>query len=257
MMQPFFRWVGSKRRIAPRIVKLLPKRGRYIEPFCGSAAIFFALEPDEALLSDTNEDLVTCLRCVRSNWKEVEERTNAMILRGADASMFWAVKRRVPDEAYARAARFLYLQATSFNGIWRENQAAEYNVPCGHRQNIQPYALREHALTMRAARVVRDDAVNIVREAGRGDRVYLDPPYADTFDGYTPNGWTPLHLAELIDAALDARDRGATLVASDSDTPLVRSLYKRARKIHIFEHAQTVAASADAREPRRELLVLV
>lgn len=267
---PLFRWVGSKRRIAQRIVDVIGSvRGRYHEPFCGSAAVFLALRPKLATLSDLNAELINFWQVVKGNnrdqWdggKEPRRRlihtTQHLVKFGTDASCYAMVRAATHQDPIRRAARFWYLQATSFNGLWRENAGGIFNVPYGFRLNIEPpdyYDFDAANEALARTRVVHQDAMTAMADADRGDLVYLDPPYAETFADYVSSDWTPLHLAEMIDLAFTLKRRGVRIVASDNDTKLTRALYRSARCMHRFKHPQSVAASARARTPRSELLV--
>lgn len=257
-LNTLFRWVGSKRRIAPRIAALIGEvRGRYHEPFCGSAAVFFEALPARASLSDLNGELINALQCLRDRALWTNESANDLLNLIHTAEDYRAVRSIVGGSPMFRAARFFALQATSFQGLWRTNTQGIHNVPprddLGQRYELQPFVFAGSWLGGDVNIECRD-ALTAMADARGGDVVYLDPPYADTFSDYVER-WTPLHLAELIDCAFTLRRRGIRVIASDSDTPLVRALYKRARKIHSFTHPQSMAASAKARTPRRELLV--
>lgn len=176
----FLRWAGSKRKLLPRLLDSLPEHfDRYVEPFAGSACLFFALRPSQAVLGDINKELVNTYVEVRDRVEEVIERLTHLC-RGENH--YYRMRAVNPDSLPGpdRAARFIYLNRLCFNGLYRTNLQGQFNVPYGgERSGRIPSAqfLRECALALCGTSLMAssfEETLSIVR---KGDFVYLDPPY--------------------------------------------------------------------------------
>lgn len=231
----FLKWAGGKTRSAAVIGALAPPTGftRYIEPFCGSSAVFFALAPSRAVLSDANEDLVICLQQVRDRPEAVMVELDGMRNTRRE---FERVRRLDPAalRPLQRAARLIYLNKTAFRGLWRVNRHGQFNTPYGEYR--RPYYNRKTMLSaskaLRAAEIEHCDFAEVLCEAQPGDWVYLDPPYVPDrkwgdFKRYT-SAQFGTHDQERLASALDDLDRrGVRWLLTNSDTPLIRQLFRR------------------------------
>jgi DNA adenine methylase len=202
---PFLRWAGSKRRLLPVLQTFWSKRHkRYIEPFAGSACLFFAIKPPKAILGDLNPELI-------ATYIEVKYRLDGVLselrkLTPADAMEY--TRLRALDTSRmspaARAARFVYLNRFCFNGIYRTNLRGQFNVPfsgvgCGA---MPPDGLfKKCSGRLRRARFVRGDFERVLRHAVKGDFVYMDPPYAirarRIFNEYDPSTFSHKDINRL------------------------------------------------------------
>ena len=220
--RPFLRWAGSKAKLLPKLAMYWTnEHQRYIEPFVGSAALYFRLNPKRAILSDINQELVHCYRAVRSDAEGVHlelrklKKTKTTYLR---------IRDQVPDELpkLSRAARFLYLNRYCFNGLYRTNLAGKFNVPyapngAGELPSME--RLAAVAENLQKARILNWDFERVIREHVRqGDFVYLDPPYAvenrRVFRQYGPQVFGTSDLRRLADCLHLVHDRGASFVLS-------------------------------------------
>jgi DNA adenine methylase len=178
--RPFLRWAGSKRKQLSRLVSFwLTNHKRYVEPFAGSASLFFELAPEVAVLGDINRELIETYRVVRDHPARLFKRLHRI---GRDPSTYRRWRRLRPGslDPQTRALRFLYLNRNCFNGIYRTNLKGEFNVPMGTR--VGKYFSREEllicsALLQKATLIAGDFALTLERVKA-GDFVYLDPPYA-------------------------------------------------------------------------------
>ncbi len=175
----FIRWAGGKSWLVPTIQELLIdlKFNNYHEPFMGGASVFFAIqEPAMSYLSDTNEELINTFKCVRDNPKRVIEYLSQF---SNDEDSYYKIRASEPRGKYQKAARFLYLNAYSFNGLYRVNKQGKYNVPYGFRKNFSIDYDRMLCVSEKLKRTVliaqdfEEARINIKR----GDLVFLDPPY--------------------------------------------------------------------------------
>jgi len=232
---PFLKWAGGKTSLLPELVKHVPGLPRrYHEPFLGGGALFFAVAPRRAVLSDANGELIHCWRQVRD---DVHAVLDALAAHVYDRTRFEAVRALNPSRLPPadRAARFIYLNKTCFNGLWRVNRAGRFNVPFGRYKNP---TFHDPGLLLRASRALRGVQIHrapfeiALQRAAPGDFVYLDPPYdpvsqTASFTTYTRNafGWEDQERLAAECASLD--ERGVRFLLSNSATPRIRALYKR------------------------------
>lgn len=220
---PFLRWAGSKRKLLPRLMPIWERSAanRYIEPFVGSGAFFFAAAPEDAVLADTNRELIGTYRTVR---RDPETVADTLARFPQDRSTFLRLRRERPDrlDPVTRAARFIFLNRLCFNGLYRTNQRGEFNVPFApvkagqvpDRTHLRAAASRLKKATLQAG----DFETVINRVVQPGDFVYLDPPYAVAnrriFRQYsaTTFGFDDLHRLAALLHCIDAL--GATFVLS-------------------------------------------
>lgn len=177
---PFLRWAGGKRWLVPQILELVGETSinRYHEPFLGGASVFFGLAPKgEVSLSDLNGELMSVYEQVRDSPDEVAH------LLGQYANTpeeYYFARASTPADAAASAARFIYLNHTSFNGIYRVNLKGEYNVPYGNRKhtNIPDLEwLRRASVRLEKAKLRAQSFETALESVTEGDLVFLDPPY--------------------------------------------------------------------------------
>ena len=228
----FLKWAGGKTRYARTLVSIAPKfEGAYREPFVGSGAVFFELEVKQAVLGDANEELIICFR-------EVADRPNDIMdmldKQPNTREHFEHVRNQVPAELsdLERAVRVIYLNKTSFRGLWRVNRHGRYNTPYGAYD--RPYYNRETLLrasrALRGTELVTGDFEAQLDAAQAGDWVFLDPPYVPLggwadFKRYTANQFGSADHERLCEAMLRANSRGVYLMHTNSDTEFVRELF--------------------------------
>jgi len=262
---PIIKYVGGKTKLLPELVKRAPKKfGRYYEPFCGGAALFFHLAPGRAVLSDTNVDLIQLYATI-SNDVEGVIRQLRRLARDHDEGHYYATRDRwnkAKMSGTARAATFIYLNKTCFNGLWRVNAAGEFNVPMGRYENptiCNPDALRAAATALASTEVCLVDYREAVADAERGDFVYCDPPYApasatSNFTSYTAGGFSADNQRELAELARTLVDRGVHVMLSNSDTPFTRKLY-RGFTISRVTCGRSINSNAEKRGAVNELII--
>lgn len=256
---PFLKWAGGKRTIVPEIVKHLPAQfGTYYEPFLGGGAVFFSLDCriTKAHLSDVNLELMLAYKMVQ---KEPDKLIAA--LKEHDASHGKRHYKRVRDKQHDEqdpvllAARFIYLNRTCYNGLYRVNKSGRFNVPMGNykkplicdEDNLKAVSEVLQGVTLRGQPFGEIDPQN-------GDLVYCDPPYDGTFTDYTGAGFDDADQRELRDACAEWRDAGASVIVSNSDTPLIRSLYD-GWTLHPIKAQRNINCKAGERGKETELLI--
>jgi DNA adenine methylase len=221
---PFLRWAGSKRQLVPVLSRFWHSSfNRYVEPFAGSATLFFSLRPRKALLGDSNPELI-------SAFVEVKYRAGKVldILRGMPNNRRTYLRVRAQDpqnlKGPARAARFVYLNRFCFNGLYRTNARGYFNVPYGGLKSgylPSESAFRRCAAAMRATRFVCGDFAETLKLTKRGDFVYMDPPYSvkgrRVFNEYGPRSFSVDDFKRLRFWMERLSSRGVGFVVSYAD----------------------------------------
>jgi DNA adenine methylase len=259
---PFLKWAGGKTALLPELLKHVPPRlRRYHEPFVGGGALFFATAPRRAVLSDSNGELIHCWQQVRD---DVYGVLDALVDHVYERGHFERVRALDPLRLSpaARAARFIYLNKTCFNGLWRVNRAGRFNVPFGRYRNP---AFHDPALLLRASRALRGVEILgasfevALQRTSPGDFVYLDPPYdpvseTASFTSYTPDafGWEDQKRLAAACTALDRR--GIRFLLSNSATPRIQKLY-RGFEHRVVRAPRHISCKGDGRGRVDELLV--
>lgn len=253
-MKSIVRWAGSKRPLLPELRRRVPDEFRtYIEPFAGSACLFFDLQPDRAILSDLNAELMTAYRCVKKDSPLVVDAFRRL-RRGKRA--YYATRRASPHSLgeTERAARFLYLNRFCFNGLYRTNAAGTFNVPYG--PPTKPLTRFEDDVlaagqVLASADLLDGDFAHAVDLTERGDFVYLDPPYVlderRVFSEYLPGSFTTTDLERLASALQTIETRGATFLLSYVDSPEARSLVKGWKHVRVWTRRNIAGFSAHRR----------
>ena len=263
--QPFVKWAGGKRRLARLITQAMPVRfGDYFEPFVGGGSVFFALSDTGRLdgkgvtLSDLNAELMAAYLALRADPRQVI-RLLAEHKRRHCKGYFYHVRGSgvVAGKGVMarRAARFIYLNKTCFNGLYRVNRSGQFNAPLGGYVRPSIFdAGNLRAVSMRLAGV--DLRVRSFEKTApaRGDVVYCDPPYDGCFVGYTPAGFGDDEQRLLAHKATEWWRGGAHVVVSNADTALIREIYAGWEFREVAGNRQ-IAASADARGVKKELLI--
>jgi DNA adenine methylase len=240
---PIVKWVGGKSRLLGQLLPLLPKGAelmRHVEPFFGGGAMFFARNPQRALLCDVNPALINVYESVRDAVEDViaELERLARDHEDDDSRAYYRVRERYNRSrsltCTQRAAAFVYLNKTCFNGLHRVNRRGEFNVPAGRYKNpriLDAGLLRSASHVLARAELRLGSFEHLLSSARPGDFVYFDPPYEPvsttaSFTAYAQDGFRREDQMRLRDvfAALDKR--GCKLMLSNSDVPFVRDLYK-------------------------------
>ena len=235
--RPFVKWAGGKQQLLTQLVKLVPKTyQRYWEPFVGGGALFFRLSPEKATLVDANADLINAYKVVQS---DVVELIAELEKYRYDEATFYQIRdwdrhsdflNRSPVE---RAARFLYLNRTCFNGLYRVNSKGEFNVPFGRYTNptiVNRDNLLQCSKVLKDTEIYTGDFDSSEKKVERGDFVYFDPPYVpltntSSFTSYTTDGFTIDMQTALRDLCVRLDERGVHWIVSNSSSFIIRELY--------------------------------
>ena len=225
MAKPILRWAGSKRQIVHVLAEYWPEdAARYVEPFAGSARLFFELEPHSSLLGDINSGLMEVYQVIRDRPQELHHALSYWVNHEDE---YYRVRAMTPTSlpAITRVARFVYLNRFCFNGLYRTNRSGDFNVPYGgHKSGSLPSLadLEAASYLLDKAELRSADFAVVLEELRTGDFVYLDPPYTvrsrRVFREYDPASFGPSDLCRMR-VALEEIDRiGATFVLSYADS---------------------------------------
>lgn len=234
---------------------------RYVEPFAGSAALFFSLKPRSAVLGDLNSDLIGTYEAIRSWPTAVTELLEGMPEN--DKDYYYDLRRLDPSElgVVERAARFIYLNRYCFNGLYRTNKQGQFNVPfSGRRNGSLPGAeiIADAADRLRAAELVAGDFVTTLNRAREGDFVYLDPPYWNSqqrvFREYDSKVFGKESIEQLVEAMCALEKKRIRYMLSYGDSPEGAWL-GRGRLISRIEVRRNIAGFTDSRRSSVELLI--
>jgi len=235
---PLLRWAGGKRQLLSRLIEFVPpdlSDGTYREPFLGAGCLFFALQPRKAVLSDANAHLISCYEHVRDDWAAV---SRCLRLHAGRTSEDHYYKTRTlynkSQHSASQAARFIYLNKTCFNGIFRVNMKGQFNVPYGWKE---PPALPDAEVLERASNALKHAVLvsqgfdEALQGAQRDDFVYLDPPYPPLngtayFTHYTMSRFTQSDQDRLSSVVRNLDRVGCRVLMTSADIPLIRRLYK-------------------------------
>lgn len=259
---PFIKWAGGKRALLPALAPYLPDRiGTYWEPFVGGGAVFFTIADriDRAILADTNEELVIAYQVVRDQVDDLIDALNAHARRHAEDGYYLDVRSQEPTESVPIAARFVYLNKTCYNGLYRVNKSGRFNVPKGRHSS--PTICNEAGLRAASAVLAKADIrigdFERVTQPRPGDFIYCDPPYDACFTQYQAAGFTGEDQARLAQAVGRWIAQGADVVASNADTIQIRSLYSRVRgcTINAVQAPRRISAKAAKRDDAAEVII--
>ncbi len=260
---PFLKWAGGKRWLVQCHRELFAVRyRRYIEPFAGSAAVFYYLQPSRAILSDTNRDLIETYRSVRDDWRSVYLALEQHRERHSKHH-YYRVRGHVPEDPAARAARFIYLNRTCWNGLYRVNRQGRFNVPVGSKTAVFLPTDDFEAVSdaLRSAEVLCSDFEPVVNMSGKGDLVFVDPPYTvchanNGFIKYNENLFSWQDQVRLARAAIRAARRGAMVLVTNAFHRTVADLYREYFVYRKLRRYSRMAASTEARKPCHELIAI-
>ncbi len=266
LQKPFLRWAGGKRWLAARLRPILAERlktGTYFEPFLGSGAMFFALEPDRAVLSDINPELIITFTEIARNAEAIRSKLQTL---KSTKEEFYRIRRTRPRLPMNKAVRLIYLNRNCWGGLYRENKRGLFNVPFGggdrnHLSLVNSEELIEagKALRRRRVRISEADFEKILLQARSGDIVYCDPTYSlvtrDHFDRYGGVIFDWHDQERLAKASLSAFRRGALVLVSNVSSAAIFTLYRGAR-ILLTKRRKGLGTNGNA-TARNEYLVIL
>jgi DNA adenine methylase len=261
-LKPFLKWAGGKRWLFDSGQFSFPAYpGRYIEPFLGGGAAFFSTRPSNAILSDANMRLIELYSAIRDELADFEQFLRAHA-SAHSKEYYYEMRDRVFNTRPARAAQFLYLNRTCWNGLYRENLKGKFNVPIGTKQTVifEADNFAEWSDALRDTRIECRDFEDAIDEARSGDFVFVDPPYTvrhnmNGFVKYNQNIFAWDDQVRLRDALKRASARGAMFALTNADHESVRELYSGFGRHQQLTRHSVIAAKSAHRSRSTELLI--
>lgn len=254
-VKPFLKWAGGKTQLIEELDKFIPKEyDTYIEAFLGGGALFFHLQPQKAILSDINPELINCYTVVRD---DIESIISQLKLFNDSESFYYEL--RASDlgtlNSVERAARFIYLNRTCFNGLYRENKKGDFNVPYGKYKNpnfCDEERLYKAHYALKNAKIICADYKTVLRRyAQHNDFIFLDPPYVPVgkfsdFQRYTKDFFYDDDHIELRDEFKRLVKIGAKIILTNSNVEFVNELYS-GYKSEVFETKRLISSKSSTR----------
>jgi len=258
-VDPLLKWPGGKRALFDSISEFMPEEfGRYWEPFVGGGAMFFALCPKSATISDANEDLIETYRVVRDAPEELIRRLRRMV---NSEDEYYRIRASRPRKRLGKAARFIYLCTLAFNGIHRYNLKGVFNVPYSFKTHLDvcdEQKIRDCSKRLRRSSIAHGDFEKIVQNCKEGDLIYFDPPYTvahnnNGFVKYNASIFSWKDQIRLANCARTARQRGCYVLVSNADHDSLKALYTDFQ-CEILKRYSVMASSSAFRKPITEAL---
>jgi DNA adenine methylase len=273
--QPFLRWAGGKRKLAGFIANSFPTKlnydsAHYYEPFLGGGALAFYIGQKESPvyipgsrihLSDMNPDLISAYQVLRDDPLTLM-RHLIKLGKNTDREAFEKVRSSRPNTKIEIAARFIYLNKTCFNGLWRVNSKGEFNVPWGKLQNPRIFdeaILLANSKRLSGAKIAKRDYLNQLELAKKGDLVYLDPPYiplssSSSFSKYSKLDFDLSNHEQLASCINSLTKRGVFVVLSNSDTSDTRRIFGETMNLYQISVGRSISAKSESRKRVNEII---
>ena len=269
--KPFVKWAGGKRQILDKLRSLVPEEyNTYYEPFVGGGALLFDLAPQNAVINDSNEELINVFNvlCNEKKYSKMCRYLNKFE-RKHNEEFYYEIRNidrnkkkfnKLNDSK--RAARTIYLNKACFNGLYRVNSKGEFNVPFGKKTKVNTYdgenLLNVHTyLTLNNVSILCCDFEDAVSNAKEGDFVYFDPPYdsdTSTFNSYTEDGFNKDEQRRLAKVFKELDAKGVKVMLSNHNTILIKELYKD-YNFHIIEAKRSINSNGKKRGKVEEVII--
>ncbi|TBR60332.1 DNA methyltransferase [Westiellopsis prolifica IICB1] len=269
LVRPFLKWAGGKRQLVPDIIAshLPQKYNTYYEPFIGAGALLFSLQPKQAVINDTNTELINCYKVIRDS---VDELIEDLKKHNNQENYYYAIRDWDRNKDYQckspveRASRIIFLNKTCYNGLFRVNSQGQFNVPFGKYKNPN---ILDIAVLKAVSKYLNDNQIDIlnidfqeaIQDAKKGDLIYFDPPYdpvSDTssFTGYDVNGFNKDQQIRLKETFDDLNSRGCNILLSNAYTEFIVNLYGEYKQTKIAA-TRAINSNASKRGKVDEILI--
>lgn len=240
-LKPFVKWVGGKRDVIKKYLQFyLPKTyGNYYEIFAGGSAMLYHLLPNQAIINDINEDLIITYQVIKDQLEQLIAKLDEHQSKHSIA-YYYQIRKLVVSDPVERAARFIYLNKTCYNGLWRVNKKNQFNVPANGKENVVLYEktnlfhLNQYFNTRKIKFTncsFQEWFLKYGQDLKTGDFVFVDPPYdyevgQRGFTSYSQSGFNQVQQQELSAYLKQLDQRGIMWMHTNHDTKLIRNLYQ-------------------------------
>jgi DNA adenine methylase len=270
--KPFLKWAGGKAQLLNHLKPLIPHHfNNYFEPFLGGGAMFFYLSSNGLLLNksyltDINEDLINVYKCLKKSPEILLAKliANERNYLKDPLDFYYKLRRTVYADNFEKAAQFITLNKTCYNGLYRVNKEGKFNVPMGRYKkpmicdvtNLRNVHL---ALDPLGVKIECTDYGHVLKRASEGDFIYLDPPFSpisktSNFTEYTTRGFGTKDQENLARIFTMLCEKKCRVIVSNSDTKLVRDLYKEYKMITVSS-LRSINCQSNRRRGTRELII--
>ena len=270
--KPFVKWAGGKRQIIDKLLKLSPvEYNTYYEPFVGGGALLFELSPKNAVINDSNKELMNVYKMISTDkgYESVVKLLNNYEKKHSE-KFFYQIRNQDKDkEKYSkltpaeRAARTIYLNKACFNGLYRVNSKGEFNVPFNKKLKVNTYDSENMILAYvyfqaNNITILNTDFEEAVKDAKKGDFIYFDPPYDSeddtTFNNSTETGFGKQEQIRLAKVYKELADKGCYVMLSNHNTTLINELYKEFN-IHVITAKRNINSKGNKRGKVEEVII--
>lgn len=263
--EPFVKWAGGKRQLLDRIKPLMPEKyNRYYEPFIGGGALLLNVHPENAVINDTNIQLLNVYRQLKQNPEAVIAAVNALDKEPCDKEKYLVLRARYNEKIQAQesdiecAALFIWINKHCFNGLYRVNSKGLFNVPYNNRiegVSVNADNLRNIGTYLQQVEIREGDFEKACEDVRKGDFIYFDSPYIPvnetaSFTDYTKDGFTLEDHKRLARLYRRLDSSGAKILLSNHDTPLVYELYRgyKIESVNVRREINSVASNRTGKE---------
>ncbi|MGJ1444730.1 DNA adenine methylase [Sphingobacterium spiritivorum] len=263
-VEPFLKWAGGKRWLISKYKDILLEIGsynNYFEPFLGGGAVFFHLNPRSGMISDVNADLVNTYKVIK-NYKDdlYELLSNYQSLHSKD--FYYEMRASQPEESIFKAARFLYLNRTCWNGLYRVNNKGQFNVPIGTKTKVlfENEDFREIASRLNNVEIMECDFEVTMDKAESGDFLFVDPPYTvkhnnNGFVKYNENIFSWKDQIRLKETVVRCIERGVKVLVTNANHQSVLDLYSNIGQTLALDRPSIIAGKKEKRGIFNELII--
>lgn len=284
MLKPFVKWVGGKTQIVKILIKLIEEEfaeyNRYIEPFIGGGALLLKLKPTTFIINDKNVELINLYKIVKNYPNELitflkehqinNSREYFYEIRSLDRNDDYWNPNLTLEQKIKHAARFIYLNKTCFNGMYRVNSLGYFNVPYSNYKN--PNIINEEVilniskfLNVTNNKIFNLDFDFVINESRKNDLIYFDPPYipldeSKKFTNYTKEGFDFNEQIRLRDCCIKLIEKGVNIILSNSNSEKTYDIYDLKNPTSKFQYIEvnvlrSINSKGDKRRGTKELII--
>jgi DNA adenine methylase len=264
--KPFIKWAGGKRQLLNKLLSKVPSNATiYHEFFLGGGALFFELYNQgrikKAVLSDINPLLMNAYSVVKENPAELLQELKKKKYSNTTEA-FYSIREWEPTNSIEKASRFIYLNKTAFNGLYRENKSGKFNVPFGKYTNpriVDEQNIEAVSKALKNAKLLCGDFSEITKHAKKGDFAYFDPPYFPlkdkaSFTSYHSSNFILSDQQRLKKTFDELNKKGVNVLLSNSNTDVIANLFSDNQQQEVHA-SRMINCKAEKRGPVKELLI--
>lgn len=259
---PFLKWAGGKRWLVAQHPELFSRKfERYVEPFVGSGAVYFYLQPRKALLADINSELIDSYRAIKKDreavWNILKKYQNQH-----NPEFYYKIRSKSFSDLPKRAARFIYLNRTCWNGLYRVNRQGIFNVPIGTKTTVtrETDNFDQVSKLLKGTRLHVWNFVKTIEASEKGDFLFIDPPYTvkhnlNGFVKYNDKLFSWEDQEKLCNVIKKAKKRGVNMLITNANHESVRKLYSGLGESFVLKRASVISGKVSGRGQYTELVI--